>query len=360
MQLFLDVDGADAGGRENLVAGEDEEVGAHLLHVDRNVGDGLGAVDDHPGAVALGHLRHFVDRQDRAQAVRGLRERDDLRARPEQLLILLEHDFAAVVHGNDAQHGAFLLGDHLPGHDLGVVLEHREHDFVARLQELPAVGVGDEIDAFGRAADEDDFLDRRCTEERLHLFAGLFVGVGRAGGQRVGAAMDVRIVVLVKVRNRVDHALRLLRGGGVVEPGQRLAVDLLPQDGKVLADRRHIEGPRRRRFADVPQARAVAAAAAGLFEPRLAARHMRLTNLLRRTPTCRPMRIGRHRRIGHDARGRGALGQLGENAFGVDSVGTATDGQWANCGGATAFAARLASSADGIRRERRRMRHRGH
>ena len=143
VQLFLDEDGADAGRAENLVAGEDEEIGAHLLHVDRHVGDRLGAVDDDARAVALGHLRHFLDRQDRAQAVRRLRQRDDLRARAEHLLVLFQHDLAVIVDGNDAEHGAFVLGDHLPGNDLGVVLEHREHDFVARLQELAAVGVGD-------------------------------------------------------------------------------------------------------------------------------------------------------------------------------------------------------------------------
>ena len=33
----------------------------------------------------------------------------------------------------------------------------------------------------------------------------------------------------------VDDGLRLLRGGGVVEPDQRMAVDLLVEDGKVAA-----------------------------------------------------------------------------------------------------------------------------
>ena len=45
-------------------------------------------------------------------------------------------------------------------------------------------------------------------------------------------------------RNRdsgVDHALRFLGRGGVVEPDQRLAVHLLVQDGKILANGRHVE-----------------------------------------------------------------------------------------------------------------------
>ena len=67
-----------------------------LLHVDRHVRHRLGPVDQHAGVVALGHLRHFGDRQDRAQAVRGLRQGDQPGARPEQRLVLFEHDLAAV------------------------------------------------------------------------------------------------------------------------------------------------------------------------------------------------------------------------------------------------------------------------
>jgi hypothetical protein len=44
---------------EDLVAGEDEEVAVERLHVDAHVGDGLRAVDEDAGAVAVGHLDHL-------------------------------------------------------------------------------------------------------------------------------------------------------------------------------------------------------------------------------------------------------------------------------------------------------------
>ena len=47
------VEHADSGGAEDLVPGEHEEVRAERLHVDRDVRDRLGAVDEHPGAVAV-------------------------------------------------------------------------------------------------------------------------------------------------------------------------------------------------------------------------------------------------------------------------------------------------------------------
>jgi hypothetical protein len=36
----------------------------------------------------------------------------------------------------------------------------------------------------------------------------------------VGGTVDVGVFVLVEVRQPVDHRLRLVRGGGVVEPDQ--------------------------------------------------------------------------------------------------------------------------------------------
>ena len=53
----LAVERTDAGGPEDLVPGEDEEVDVEGLHVDGQVRDRLGAVDQHPGAVAVGDRR---------------------------------------------------------------------------------------------------------------------------------------------------------------------------------------------------------------------------------------------------------------------------------------------------------------
>ena len=106
----------------------------------------------------------------------------------------------------------------------------RDDDLVAGLQVLAAPGLGDEVDAFGGAADEDDLARLRRVEEALDLDAGLFVGRGGALAQHVDAAMDVGVVDFVEVSNGVEDREGLLRGGRVVEVDQRLAVDLLPQD----------------------------------------------------------------------------------------------------------------------------------
>ncbi len=47
--------------------------------------------------------------------------------------------------------------------------------------------------------------------------------------------MDIGIFGFVEARDSVDHGLRLLRGGGVVQPDERLAVDALAQDREIAA-----------------------------------------------------------------------------------------------------------------------------
>ena len=53
--------------------------------------------------------------------------------------------------------------------------------------------------------------------------------------------MHVGVFVFVKMRDALDHLPGLLRRGGVVEIDERLAIGALGEDGKVGADRRHVE-----------------------------------------------------------------------------------------------------------------------
>ena len=62
------------------------------------------------------------------------------------------------------------------------------------------------------------------------------------------AAMDVGVVVLVVVLSASRTARGFCVGGGVVEIDQRLAVDLLLQDRKVVADARRRRTPAAMRF----------------------------------------------------------------------------------------------------------------
>ena len=117
------------------------------------------------------------------------------------------------------------------------MLHFREQNHVAGLEILRAPGTRDEVDAFGRAAGEHDFVGASGVDEFRRARPGGFVTGRGAIAQFVDAAMDVGVVVFVIMHQRVNHRARLLRRGGVVEINQRLAVDLLVEDGKILPQR---------------------------------------------------------------------------------------------------------------------------
>ena len=102
---------------------------------------------------------------------------DDAGARPEQAFVFFEDDVAVVVHRCDADDGAGLLCGELPGHDVGVMLGFGQHDLVAGLQQVLAEDGGEQVDAFGGAAHEDDLLRRGSTQESCDLGACALIGV---------------------------------------------------------------------------------------------------------------------------------------------------------------------------------------
>ena len=104
--------------------------------------------------------------------------------------------------------------------------------------------------ALGRPAHEHDLFCRRGVEEAARLLARVLIGVGRASGERVRAAMHVRVLVRVEIGEPVDHRLRLLRRRAIVEPDEAPAVNFLAQDREIFADRGGVvkaRRPRRRR-----------------------------------------------------------------------------------------------------------------
>ena len=102
-------------------------------------------------------------------------------------------------------------------------------------------GTGHEVDAFGRAAGEDDFIGAFGIDELGRADARGFIGVGRAVAQLMDAAVDIGVVEFVIMRQRLNHHARFLQGGGVVKINQRIAVNLLSsKNGKVRAQRQPI------------------------------------------------------------------------------------------------------------------------
>ena len=162
----------------------------------------------------------FSTRVDRAERVRDEVVRDDLhvaaaprsrRARPAAARRCRRSGCAELRAGP--------LRDELPRHEVRVVLELGDHDDVAGAEVGEPVGVGDQVQGLGGVAHEDDLAVRRGVDEGAHLLAGALEARGRALAERVDAAVDVRVRVLVELAHRVEHLARLLGRRGRVEVG---------------------------------------------------------------------------------------------------------------------------------------------
>jgi hypothetical protein len=91
------------------------------------------------------------------------------------------------------------------------MFEPGNDDFVASPDIAAAPGLRDEVDRLRRAARENDVVWRTRTKETADFFARGLVSIGRASGERMGAPVDVRILVLIEKCEPVDDRLRLLR-----------------------------------------------------------------------------------------------------------------------------------------------------
>ena len=152
-----------------------------------------------------------------------------------------EVELAVLVEREEAQLGARLPRDVLPRDEVRVVLELGDDDEVAGLEVPEPPRVRDEVDRLGRVADEDDLahVDGALRKARVRSRA-CSSALGRALGELVDAAMDVRVRRLVEAVHRLEHLARLLRARGRIEEGERLAVELLLEDREIRA-----QGPSR-------------------------------------------------------------------------------------------------------------------
>ena len=180
-----------------------------------------------------------LDRIHRAEHVRDVRDRDELRARREQRLEGVEAQLAAVVDRRHAQRAPRALAQQLPRHDVRVVLHlgdqrSRRRDRSCASPKLCAtrliasVALRTNTISRGSAAPMKRATFARASSQRAR----------RAQRELVDAAVHVGVVAAVEAGDRVDHAARLLRAGGAVEEGERLAVHALLEDREVLADAR--------------------------------------------------------------------------------------------------------------------------
>ena len=187
-----------------LVAGEDVEIGIEVLDVDGQMHRRLAAIDQHRDAPGMGDADDLLHRHDGAERIRHLGDGDDPGARAQKLLEFLDEEIAVIVDRRPFDHGAPAFAMEMPGHDIGMMLEDREHDLIALADHHPAEGLRHQIDRLGGIAGEDDLVRRRRVDEAAHAFARILESLGRGIGEIMQAAMDIGIVLV----HRLDACAR--------------------------------------------------------------------------------------------------------------------------------------------------------
>ena len=214
------------------MTGEYVEVDPERGHVERQVRDGLGAVDENQGARSVRTPGHLDDGVDGAEDVAHMREGHDSRARREQSVEGRQVEVSAVEHGHREEAGAPVPAEHLPRDEIRVMLHLGDDDLVAG-HEGAADRLSHQVHALGGASREDDFLARGRTDESAHGVARALVQLRRLLAERVDGAVHVGVAPLVVAGHRLQDRGRLLARGGGVEEDERPAVDDALEDREI-------------------------------------------------------------------------------------------------------------------------------
>ncbi len=226
---------ADTGRAVELVAGEGVEVAADGLHIYLEVGHCLGAVDQGQGTDRLGGRHYLLNWIDGTEGIGDVGHAHQAGTWSQHGQIGGHVEITPLIEGDDPDHGAGALGDQLPGDDVGVMLQGAEYDFIPRPQLAHPPALGHQIDRLRGAAGPDHLVAARGIDKAGHRLAGIFEGPGGPAAQCVGGTVYVGVVGSIVVIDRIQHRLRFLGGGGVVQIDQRVAVDLLCQGRKLAA-----------------------------------------------------------------------------------------------------------------------------
>jgi len=124
------VDDTDTGGAIDLVARKDVEVAVQSLHIDRNMSHGLGTIYDDRDILAVSDADDFLNGVDRTQGIGNVGHGNEFGPWTDKFPHLVQLQLTLFVQGDDFQVGTHAFAQHLPRHDVAVVLEVGDENFV--------------------------------------------------------------------------------------------------------------------------------------------------------------------------------------------------------------------------------------
>ena len=234
----------DTSRSAHFVPAADDPVHSQGLDVHLHVGQALACVEKHLGPDAARELDDFRHRSLSTGDVTHVRRRDELGLFVHQRSKLIHVQLLRILGEVDEfEHAPCALGKKLPRHDVRVVLQHAQYDFIPSIDVLRPPRVRHEIDRLARVSREHYFSIRLRVDEGGNLPSRQLVRIRRLTTQIMHPSMNVRVVVLVIEHVRVHDLIRLLGRRRVIQihqPGPRLG-DLVENreiSSRLLSERR--------------------------------------------------------------------------------------------------------------------------
>ncbi len=217
------IERADARRAIEFVPGHDIPVTPERLNIDLQMDRSLAAIGQHFSAnfmreaANLGHVRHA------AEHIAHMGNRDHTRFRTNCFRQVCHVQRTIFVQAHPFQDSAMALPQEMPRNDVGMMLHDGEDNLVARLNP-GGERRGDKVDAFRRPLGVYDIFCRRRVEECSDFLTRGLIGLGGLVRQGVNATMHIGICRARLVCDLVDHRIRFLRTGSIVQIHQRLAI----------------------------------------------------------------------------------------------------------------------------------------
>ena len=234
--VSFDIDRAGPRRPIELVPRDRIEITAQIFDIDRHMDRALRAIHQHWHATRMGLGRDGFHIHHGTKNVGTLRDRHQLGLVRDYVDHALRIQTAVIGNIDPFQHNAHTFTQEMPGHDIGMVLHYGQNDLVARAQMLHRPAIGHEVDALCGARVQNDLVWVFDIEEFGNGAAHGLILFGREVGQIVQPAVHIGVFLGVAAGHRINHHLRLLRRGAIVQIGQRFPVHLAREDRKVLAD----------------------------------------------------------------------------------------------------------------------------
>ena len=175
-QCFLTVKHPDTAGSTHFVPGKNEEITVQLLYVDLLVRYALRSVQYNHSAMFVCEVNQWFGVEHQSKHITDLSKSYDFGLRINLGEILFFKLAGFFINIDIIQHSTGLLGNSLPGNQIGVMFSNRNDDAVTFFEMRFAVGTGDQIQTLRSITRINYFTCALGIDELAHYFFRTIVG----------------------------------------------------------------------------------------------------------------------------------------------------------------------------------------